>query len=91
MNQILCALWMAAIPVAWGQAFSGAAELDDAITQAIHENRIPGAVLLIGHHGQVVYRKAYGRRAEIPASASSRRRSSRPSADCSGSSIQNDW
>jgi len=67
MNQILCAVWLAAIPLAWGQDFSGAAALDDAITQAIHENRIPGAVLLIGHKGQVVYRKAYGRRAEIPA------------------------
>ena len=67
MNQILCALWLAVIPLAWGQGFSGAAALDDAIEEAIHDNRIPGAVLLIGHHEQVIYRKAYGRREEIPA------------------------
>jgi len=31
-----------------------------AINQAIAQDRLPGAVLLVGHNGQIVYRKAYG-------------------------------
>jgi uncharacterized protein YbbC (DUF1343 family) len=53
--------------VASAQTFRGAADLDAAIDQAIREDKIPGAVLLVGHHGQVVYRKAYGYRALDPA------------------------
>lgn len=49
------------------QTFHGAADLDAAINQAIREDKIPGAVLLVGHRGQVVYRKAYGSRALLPA------------------------
>lgn len=37
--------------------------VDAVIEQAIHDGTIPGAVLLIGHNGQVVYRRAYGNRA----------------------------
>jgi len=47
----------------FAQAFPGAAELDSAINQAIREDKMPGAVLLVGHEGKVVYRKAYGERA----------------------------
>jgi uncharacterized protein YbbC (DUF1343 family)/CubicO group peptidase (beta-lactamase class C family) len=47
--------------------FSGAASVDEQINQAVHDGLIPGAVLLIGHDGQVVYRKAYGDRSLIPA------------------------
>ena len=36
--------------------------IDDAINKAVHDGQIPGAVLLIGHDGKVVYRKAYGER-----------------------------
>ena len=46
--------------------FSGSAALDDAVNQAIHERRIPGAVLIVGHDGHIVHRKAYGNRAETP-------------------------
>jgi len=49
------------------QAFSGAAAVDEQINRAVSTGLIPGAVLLIGHDGQVVYRKAYGERALIPA------------------------
>jgi uncharacterized protein YbbC (DUF1343 family)/CubicO group peptidase (beta-lactamase class C family) len=52
--------------VALAQNFSGAADLDAAIDQAIREDKIPGAVVLVGHNGQVVYRKAYGFRALVP-------------------------
>src|ERR1039458_2962164 len=48
------------------QSFSGAAALDEVINQAIVQGRMPGAVLLVGHEGKVVYRKAYGKRALVP-------------------------
>jgi len=37
-----------------------------AIEQAIQEKQIPGAVLIVGHDGQVIYRKAYGERSLEP-------------------------
>ena len=40
--------------------------VDAVIEQAIHEGTIPGAVLLVGHNGQVVSRRAYGNRALEP-------------------------
>jgi uncharacterized protein YbbC (DUF1343 family)/CubicO group peptidase (beta-lactamase class C family) len=40
--------------------------VDAVIEQAIHDGTIPGAVLLVGHDGQVIYRKAYGERALEP-------------------------
>lgn len=40
--------------------------VDALIQQAIQEHQIPGAVVLIGHDGQVVYRKAFGNRALEP-------------------------
>jgi uncharacterized protein YbbC (DUF1343 family) len=42
------------------------AAVDAVIQQAISEGQIPGAVLIVGHDGQVVYRKAYGLRALEP-------------------------
>jgi len=48
------------------QTFSGSAALDDAVNLAIHDRRIPGAVLIVGHKGHIVHRKAYGNRAEVP-------------------------
>ncbi len=40
--------------------------VDSVIRQAIAEGTIPGAVLVVGHDGSVVYRKAYGERALEP-------------------------
>lgn len=48
------------------QTFSGSGELDSIIQQAILEDQIPGAVLLVGHNGKIVHRKAYGQRALVP-------------------------
>jgi len=42
------------------------AVLDPIIEQAIHDGNIPGAILLVGHDGHVIYRKAYGARALEP-------------------------
>ena len=47
-------------------SFRGAADLDAVIDQAVREDQIPGAALLVGHKGKVVYRKAYGYRALLP-------------------------
>jgi len=49
------------------QTFSGEADLDAAINRAIREDKIPGAVVLVGHNGHIVYRRAYGYRALVPA------------------------
>ena len=40
--------------------------VDSIIEQAIADGNIPGAVLLVGHDGRVIYRKAYGHRALEP-------------------------
>jgi len=42
------------------------AVLDPIVYDAIARREIPGAVLIVGHDGQVVYRKAYGNRAIEP-------------------------
>ncbi|MBM3882018.1 MAG: DUF1343 domain-containing protein [Verrucomicrobia bacterium] len=42
------------------------AEIDAAIAQAVADNRCPGGVLWLERHG-AAYRKAYGRRALVPA------------------------
>jgi uncharacterized protein YbbC (DUF1343 family)/CubicO group peptidase (beta-lactamase class C family) len=59
-------LAVAILPTLAAQNFSGAAAVDDAINQALAQKRMPGAVLIVGHAGKVVYRKAYGNRAEVP-------------------------
>ncbi len=40
--------------------------VDAIINQAIAEGNIPGAVLVVGHDGKVIYRKAYGNRSLEP-------------------------
>jgi uncharacterized protein YbbC (DUF1343 family)/CubicO group peptidase (beta-lactamase class C family) len=42
------------------------AVLDPIINDAIAQQQIPGAVLIVGHNGQIVHRKAYGSRAIVP-------------------------
>ncbi|MGO4880031.1 MAG: exo-beta-N-acetylmuramidase NamZ domain-containing protein [Bryobacteraceae bacterium] len=66
MKLLLCAGLATAALCA--QTYSASPLLDQTMEQAIKEDRIPGAVLLIGHKGQVVHRKAYGKRALAPAS-----------------------
>src|SRR3984885_15145382 len=60
-------LWCAALATTLSaQTYSGAKSTDDVLTQAIAQQRLPGAVLIVGHNGQIVYRKAYGNRAVVP-------------------------
>lgn len=40
--------------------------LDSIVETAIHDHEIPGAVLLVGHNGRVIYRKAFGERSLEP-------------------------
>ena len=44
----------------------GSDSLDAIILKAIRDGQIPGAVLLVGHGGNVVHRQAYGYRAVVP-------------------------
>jgi uncharacterized protein YbbC (DUF1343 family)/CubicO group peptidase (beta-lactamase class C family) len=66
MMKVFCCAALAASTLL-GQSFPGSVALDDAINQAISQDRLPGAVLVIGHKGRVVYRKAYGNRVLFPA------------------------
>ncbi len=64
MRPLLLALLAAASVFA--QDFRGSQALDDAVNLAIKEGRLPGAVLIVGHNGRIVHRKAYGKRALAP-------------------------
>lgn len=48
------------------QTFGAGGEIDRVIGEAIAEGRLPGAVVMVGHNGRVVYAKAYGNRALVP-------------------------
>ncbi|HEY6371561.1 MAG TPA: serine hydrolase [Candidatus Sulfotelmatobacter sp.] len=73
-SRIACALVgvfaLACVPVGAEAKTSSAttplAGVDSVIEQAIADGNIPGAVLVVGHDGAVVYRKAYGNRAIEP-------------------------
>ncbi len=47
-------------------AGAGLAALNSIVEKSIAADEIPGAVLVVGHHGRVVLRKAYGSRAVLP-------------------------
>src|SRR5580658_8200422 len=49
------------------ETFSGSAALDAQMQQAVSDGLIPGGVLLVGHDGKIVHRKAYGQRSLVPA------------------------
>ena len=46
--------------------FTAGPALDAAIEQAVADDQIPGAVLMVGHNGKIVYQKAYGFRSLVP-------------------------
>src|SRR6516162_4181426 len=45
---------------------SALAAIAPAVEQAIGEGKAPGAVVLVGHQGQIVYLRAFGHRALVP-------------------------
>lgn len=65
MRLLACAALCGAAALA--DTFPRSAALDEAVQTAIRREQIPGAVVLIGHGDEVVYRKAYGHRALVPA------------------------
>jgi uncharacterized protein YbbC (DUF1343 family)/CubicO group peptidase (beta-lactamase class C family) len=46
--------------------FAGAANIDKQMQEAVDTELIPGGVVLVGHQGKIVFRKAYGYRSLIP-------------------------
>ena len=62
---LLAGLLCAGLLTAQNQFTAGPA-LDAAIEQAVQDDQIPGAVLMVGHNGQIVYQKAYGSRSLVP-------------------------
>jgi uncharacterized protein YbbC (DUF1343 family)/CubicO group peptidase (beta-lactamase class C family) len=66
-NLLLCALlFFSAVAFSQTSLDSRLAVLDPVINEAVAQQQIPGAVLIVGHDGQVAYRKAYGSRAIEP-------------------------
>jgi uncharacterized protein YbbC (DUF1343 family)/CubicO group peptidase (beta-lactamase class C family) len=45
------------------------ARLDEVVAGAVEDGEVPGAVVLVGHRGRVVYRKAFGWRQTVPSLA----------------------
>jgi uncharacterized protein YbbC (DUF1343 family)/CubicO group peptidase (beta-lactamase class C family) len=68
LTSIILTLTVLCSATAFGQTplDSRLAVLDPIINDAIAQQQIPGAVVVIGHDGQEVYRKAYGDRAIEP-------------------------
>ena len=48
------------------ETFPGSAALDAVVNEAVQSGLIPGAVLIVGHDGKILHRKAYGSRALVP-------------------------
>ncbi|MDD5544163.1 MAG: serine hydrolase [Acidobacteriia bacterium] len=53
-------------PETVGLSGSQLARIDDAVKDAIEHHETPGAVVLVGHRGRIVFRKAYGNRSLEP-------------------------
>src|ERR1700730_780320 len=65
---VIILLWIAGCAPAFAEQASASDlnEFDSVIQTSIQNHEIPGAVLLIGHDGQVIYRKAFGNRSLEP-------------------------
>ena len=48
------------------RAQGGFAAIEEIMSHAIAEHKLPGAVVIVGHDGQVVYRRAFGMRSLVP-------------------------
>ena len=66
LNLLLFGLLFSAAAFSQTALDSRLAVLDPIVKNAITQRQIPGAVLIVGHDGQVVYRKAFGSRALEP-------------------------
>ncbi len=55
-----------AAPQAVGMNVAKLATIDSLVARDIADKKLPGAVVIIGHKGKIVFRKAYGNRALLP-------------------------
>ncbi|MBE7516672.1 MAG: DUF1343 domain-containing protein [Chloracidobacterium sp.] len=53
-------------PKSVGMSAERLAQIDALVEQDIKDKKLPGAVVLIGHRGKIVFRKAYGNRSLVP-------------------------
>jgi uncharacterized protein YbbC (DUF1343 family)/CubicO group peptidase (beta-lactamase class C family) len=61
-------LALAAAPApAAGMSANRLGRIDEVVKESIAKKECPGAVVLVGRHGKIVFRKAYGHRALLPA------------------------
>src|SRR5437763_6169044 len=63
----LAATLPTAQPATVGMSAERLAQIDQVVQQAIERKETPGAVVLVGRRGRVVWRRAYGARAVEPA------------------------
>src|SRR6266508_4085919 len=66
MIPLLLALALSAKMPHGGVAAERLARIDGVVSESIARHELPGAVVLAGHRGKVVFRKAYGNRAVEP-------------------------
>ncbi|MFI5120889.1 MAG: exo-beta-N-acetylmuramidase NamZ domain-containing protein [Thermoanaerobaculia bacterium] len=66
MIALVLALAAAQAPAA-GMSADRLSRIDEVVTESIAKKECPGAVVLVGRHGRIVFRRAYGRRAVLPA------------------------
>src|ERR1700751_1641538 len=62
---LLVGVFVSAAPLEAAQS-SDFKPIDRIIAQTINEKKFPGAVVIVGHHGRIVFHKAYGNRSLIP-------------------------
>lgn len=55
-----------AAPPAIGMSAEKLNQIDALVEQDIKDKKLPGAVVVVGHKGKIVFRKAYGNRALVP-------------------------
>src|SRR5438067_524407 len=56
----------AAAPATVGMSATQLAHIDEAVTSEIARKKLPGAVVVVGRQGKIVWRHAYGNRALEP-------------------------
>src|SRR6476469_5842249 len=55
-----------AAPQSVGMSSDKLNQIDALVEQDIKDKKLPGAVVLVGHKGKIVFRKAYGNRSLVP-------------------------
>jgi uncharacterized protein YbbC (DUF1343 family)/CubicO group peptidase (beta-lactamase class C family) len=53
-------------PEAVGMSSAKLNQIEDLVNKDIADKKLPGAVVIVGHKGKIVYRKAFGNRALVP-------------------------